>query len=214
MAELLPAILTNDPKLLRDRVRQAETFAPSLHIDITDGLFASYRSTGPDDLIAACPRISWELHVMMAEPADWLETLLATRPTRMVIHPESTKRLVDILRRLAAARCEASLAFTSRTLRNVHWDQWTPYFPQLSQIVFVSVKPGFQGQTMIPSVVQAARVFTERFTAPRCSLDGGINHLTAARAKTSGAARYVIGSGIWHQRDPVRAYRDLCNMLQ
>lgn len=214
MAEIIPAILTNNEALFLERARQCEQFASYLHIDVADGQFTPSTTVSTQFIAAARLAIPFELHVITNAPYQHLDELLLCRPSRVILHPETTTKLEPLLHTLADRGYETALAFTSRTLRTVQWEQWLQILGLVQQVTFVSIKPGFQGGTLIPFVVQHALWFRQHFPDAMIELDGGINHSTTAIAQHCHAQRYVVGSGVWGQHDPAHAYRDLVTMLQ
>ncbi len=77
--------------------------------------------------------------------------------------------------------------------------------PIASQVLLMTVNPGFGGQSFIPTMLPKIRrlrtMIDERNPSCRLEVDGGIKAQNIAKAAAAGADSFVIGSAIF--RDDV-----------
>ena len=86
-----------------------------------------------------------------------------------------------------------------------------PYLGEIDLLLFMSVHPGFGGQSFIGDVLmkvsEARRIIDRENLAVEIEIDGGINEETAPLAAEAGADILVAGSAIFHAADPAAAAR-------
>ncbi|MFH1171392.1 MAG: hypothetical protein V1778_02550 [bacterium] len=210
MAEILPAILTNEYQVLERQVRAAERFAPALHIDIADGQFVSSLSVTLADVRMVAPTIPFELHLMIQRPEDAILDGIATGARRILIHRTATEVSEDCFSLIHRGGCEAGLAVSPGTLSA----DITRYLTFIDQVTFLSEEPGFQGGMLVPGVLQDARQFHEEHPEVLLEVDGGMRMSNLGNIVATGAQRFVIGSAIWRVTDPADAYRKFLEQMQ
>ena len=98
LSQVIPAILTDDPKALENMVRQAETFTTYVQFDIMDGQFVPSQSISWEHL-AGLPIIglSWEAHLMVLRPEDYLEGFQQAGAQKVVFHYEATPSPQEVI---------------------------------------------------------------------------------------------------------------------
>ena len=69
---IVPAVLAETWEDFAVRIRQAEVFADYVQVDMMDGAFVPSRSFAPEMLARLETRLSFEAHLMVADPLDWL----------------------------------------------------------------------------------------------------------------------------------------------
>jgi ribulose-phosphate 3-epimerase len=77
----------------------------------------------------------------------------------------------------------------------------------------MTVNPGFGGQKFIASVLSKIETLRKLIEKRRLNVDievdGGINSQTAPQVVKAGANVLVIGSAIFHKKDPLKALRQI-----
>ena len=85
--------------------------------------------------------------------------------------------------------------------------------PFADYILLMSVNPGFGGQKFIPTSLdklrRLRRMVTERGSAARIEIDGGIDRHNIAEIAAAGAEIIVAGSAIFNTPDAEAAVREL-----
>ena len=92
-----------------------------------------------------------------------------------------------------------------------------PYLKDVDMVLVMTVEPGFGKQKMIKPAVKKISLLKERILAEGSGcvieVDGGINEKTIARVVRAGADVLVCGSVIFKQKDIIKAYNKLNNII-
>lgn len=92
MTIIEPTITTNDTTIYEIRMDDFLSYAPRIHIDITDGKFAPSQTINLN-------QVYWpksdersakiDLHLMIEHPIEWLDQIVSLAPDRVILHAES-----------------------------------------------------------------------------------------------------------------------------
>lgn len=205
VADVYPAILATDVHELTAKVRQAESFAPFLHIDIADGTYVPTRTVTADALIRVAPAVPFELHLMVQSPGGVLDQWLATEPYRILFHPEADENARGTLQRIRDARKEAGVVLTQRTANH----DCASYNGLLNQITLLTVVAGYQGGGLEWALLEHAARIAALYGVP-IEVDGGINERTIEGVMTlCHPGRLTSGSAIWQATNAAAMYQTL-----
>lgn len=99
---------------------------------------------------------------------------------------------------LASNGVDAALAISPDTPVEVV----EPYLPLLKQVLVMTVKPGFGGQSFLPESVNRIKSVREIVGSDfDIEVDGGINDQTIKLAENAGANIFVVGSYLYENGD-------------
>ena len=203
-----PSILAADFANLAAAVDQVAPATDILHVDVMDGHFVPNISIGPP-VVASLRRhtdMFLDCHLMISDPAEYLPAFKKAGADGCSVHVEvgSTAELVGQMRDLGL---EPGLAVNPDT----PFEAVEPFLDQVSLVLFMTVHPGFGGQSFIASVmpkVKAARaLLDERGWTATVEVDGGIDEATAPEAAAAGADLFVAGTAVFARPDPAEAVR-------
>lgn len=205
---ILPAVLTDDPKDLERKLRQAESFTDAVQIDVMDGLFVPSRSISAADLAAVPTRLKLEVHLMVNEPGSCLEAFRRAGAERIAFHYEATPSPAEVVRLARglgvkvgiALNPDTPIAALSRLVASVDW------------MLFLSVHPGYYGKEFIPAVLEKVRRFRRDYPGVEVGVDGGIREANIEQVKASGADYACVGSAVFHDDDPATRFRALTRL--
>ena len=177
--------------------------ADILHVDIMDGHFVPNLSMGPSICAAvhrACPEAFLDVHLMITDPAAYLEPFAKAGAGHCTFHAEVADR--DGLRAMRD-RCHdlgmtAGVAINPETPATAIDD----VLDDFDLILVMSVHPGFGGQSFIPEVLEKTRSIAARLRPDqRLEMDGGIAPDNAEVVRTAGCDVLVAGSAIFGSDD-------------
>ncbi|MET7970490.1 ribulose-phosphate 3-epimerase [Micromonospora sp. NPDC005305] len=164
----------------------------SFHIDVMDGHFVPNLALTADIVAAVRPlsRLPFQAHLMVEDPAAYLEPLAQAGCDVFIFHAEATPYPRRLMSQIAKHGMRAGVALNPATPVAV--------LESVADVPFVqimSVEPGFAGQDWIttsPDRVRAARAIC----GPDASIlvDGHIDRTTAPLLADAGADVFVCGT--------------------
>lgn len=204
---IYPSILGADFMRLGDEARQVmDLGADGLHIDVMDGHFVPNLTMGPDvvrGLRRELPNAFVDVHLMVREPAEFIEPFALAGASRLTFHIEATlgrKHLHEreLIRRITNLGCQAGVALnpSAPAACVMH------LLESVGLVLIMSVHPGFAGQAFDASVLEKTRAI-RRAGPPqlRVEMDGGIHPGNAPLCVEAGCDVIVAASSIFGAAD-------------
>ena len=209
-SQVVPAILTDDPKALETMIRQVETFTTYVQFDIMDGQFVPSRSITSEHLAGLPMKLNWEAHLMVQHPADYLEVFRNAGAQKIVFHYEATASPEEVISLARNLGMEVGLAVNPET----PIPAILPLADEVDSVLFLSVNPGFYGSKFIPEVLDKITGFHDIRPDMEIGIDGGIKENNIARIARSGTDVIYAGSAIFMQPQPGESFRKLQALAQ
>jgi ribulose-phosphate 3-epimerase len=206
---LAPSILAADYAVLAQEIGAVRAESDWLHLDLMDGHFVPNLSIGPP-VVASIRRhtdLTLDCHLMVTDPAMWLEQLAEAGADLCSVHVELGDP-TPLLARIRELGMRAGVVIDGPT----PFDTVEPYLDERIDLLLVmTIKAGFGGQAFMPEhlskVSRAARIREARDLPFRIQVDGGIKPETAGPSVAAGADVLVAGSAIFRAPDPPTAAR-------
>jgi ribulose-phosphate 3-epimerase len=202
---VVPAILTDDPQALAKMVRQAETFAGFVQVDIMDGRFVPSSSIACKDIVAANPKLHWEAHLMVRQPEEQLHCFAMAGAEKIVFHFEATSSPLRIITMIRHLGVKVGLAVNPETPLNTTLS----LADSVDSVLFLTVHPGFYGAKFLPEVLDKVMELRARKPNLEIGVDGGIKDANIADVARLGLDYVCVGSAIFVQPDPGQSFRRL-----
>ena len=205
LSRVVPAILTEDPRALETMVRQAESFTTYVQFDFMDGQFVPSRSVALKHMTGLSMKLSWEAHLMVLHPEDYLEGFRQAGAQKVLFHYEATPSPREIISLARNLDLEVGLAVNPDTpLATI-----LPLASELDSVLFLSVHPGFYGSQFIPEVLDKIVEFRSARPGVEIGIDGGIKEGNIAQIARAGVDVIYVGSAIFLQPQPGESFRRL-----
>jgi ribulose-phosphate 3-epimerase len=204
-ARISPSILAGDHARLADSAAMVENLGLSwIHLDIMDGHFAPNLTFGPETLAAlrrAGCKLFFDTHLMLSEPARYLEAFAKAGANLISIHIEPGYDHAAALKRIGDLGCQRGIVLNPGTPATAV----RPLLGQVDLVLVMTVQPGFGGQTfqnaMIGKIAQLDAWRREDGCTWRLEVDGGIDLATAPLCRAAGADTFVTGTAFFHAGD-------------
>ena len=205
-------ILTADLMSLGSELKLMDTAGVKLlHVDVMDGCFCPMMTVGPGFIKAVKTPLLKDVHLMIEDPLDKLESYVAAGADMITVHVESCRHIHRVLQKLG----EMTNANDSNRgiLRGIALNPGTPLetitplIDELEMLFLLAVNPGFRGQKFTPSTQERlSRIRTmlsDAKTDILVGVDGGITRDNIADVARMDADIIVTGSAVFDGKTPL-----------
>ncbi len=212
MIKLTPSLLAADLLNLGQEIdRMTKNGIDQLHFDVMDAHFVPNLSFGPSfckAIHSQFPKLKLDVHLMMDNPEQYLNTFLESGATSIIVHrevlhdPDSMMRTIH--ERGALAGLSIKPATTVKAL--LHW------LDETDIVLIMTVEPGFGGQEFMPRQVEKIRMLRKEGYQGVIAVDGGVNLENATLLKEAGANWLIMGTSYFRAVDPAFVARKVREM--
>lgn len=217
MSKIAPSILSADFSKLGEEIKDVEQAgADYIHVDVMDGHFVPNITIGPliVDAIRPVTNLPLDVHLMIENPDQYIDQFAGSGADIITVHYEACTHLHRTIMHIKEKGVKAGLVINPATPVEVI----RPILPELDLLLFMTVNPGFGGQSFIPSVLdqikQADQWRKDMQLDLEFEVDGGINTETAAWCKEAGIDVFVAGSFIFNKTDRHEAISQLRQAIE
>ena len=210
LTQVVPAILTNDPRALGTMVRQAETFTTYVQFDIMDGQFVPSQSITWKHLANLSMKLDWEAHLMVLHPEDYLQGFHQAGAQKVLFHHEaasSPRKVISLARDLDL---KVGLAINPETTVSAI----LPLVDEVDSVLLLTVNPGFYGSKFIPEVMDKVAELRSARPDLEIGVDGGIKENNITQVARAGIDVIYVGSSIFLHLQPGESFRHLLALAQ
>jgi len=207
--KIVPAILTDNPEMLKTMIKQAESFTDYVQIDIMDGKFVPSQSITWQDISRLKTGLQWEVHLMVEQPERHLENYRKAGARKAVFHYEATKSPLETIALARKLGLEIGIALNPETPVSAI----NSLAGQLNSVLLLSVNPGFYGAKFIPRVLDKVSELRKTTSRLEIGIDGGIKESNIIQVSRSGVDTIFVGSAIFLQSDPAASYHRLKQLV-
>jgi ribulose-phosphate 3-epimerase len=203
--KIYPSLLAADFGHLADEAKRAEQAgADALHLDIMDAHFVPNLSMGPDvvNMARETVDIPLNVHLMMTNPDQFVTTFIDAGSSSLLIHIEASCDVPEALERIRDLGARPGITLNPETPAELVY----PVLDAVDEILCMTVRPGYGGQTFDASVLPKIRQLRDKATEiGRDDLDilvdGGINIDTGAECARHGANALIAGTFLFRSDD-------------
>lgn len=210
MNTIVPTILAKDITKFEEDLKKVENFAGKVQIDVIDGKFIPIETVLPEVLLTVETPVEVEAHLMVEEPAEWIDRCVAAGVTAVYGQVEKMKDKMDFIAKAEEAGMRTGLAFEISTpLAGL--EEWVNL---VDSVLLMSVAVGAQGQEFDPKVIERIKKVRELSSSISIMVDGGLNGKEIKECLFAGGEKmeFAVGSEILTAEDPETVYRKLENV--
>ncbi len=209
--QIIPAILTIDPEIFKQQLRQVENLTDTVHIDVCDGVFVPEKTVDPELLRDIQTPVNFELHLMVQNPAQEIERWYNfPNIKRIIFHLEAVKIPMASIEHIEAYGYKAGVAINPETTL----EQIGGAGYETDLMMFLAVRPGKQGQKFIPEVLEKIKLFKEKHPNTPVGIDGGIHLVELNEIKNLNFDYVVMGSEIFTNPNPGEHFKELRELIK
>ena len=214
--EIIPTVV---PLSFEDVVgarKRYGAFAPSLHVDASDGIFASNKTWLPlsGEKFPDAQTIHYEAHLMVDNPLSIGVSFARAGATRIIGHieafnnAENAQEAFDMWTRAGATEVGVAI------LLDTPLDDLAPYVQLCDFVHMMTIaKIGRQGIRFEEAAIQRVHDVHERYPHITISTDGGEKEDNIERLARAGATRFCVGSALMKAKDPQKTYSQLISAV-
>jgi len=182
--------------------------AEVLHVDVMDAHFVPNLSMGPGFVqkIRRYTDHPLDTHLMVTDPAYYIERFAEAGSDNITFHIEATDRPIELVDRLHELGCAAGITLRPGTPAESLKD----VIEAVEMVLVMTVEPGYGGQQFMTAMLdKIAAIRGMLRDEQRLEVDGGINPATALQCGLGGADVFVAGENIFGAEEPAEAFRRL-----
>ena len=187
-------------------VKQIESFADFVHLDVCDGEYNSTKCFSPEfaKKINQNSTLPIDCHLMTKNAIDFAKKYIesgANIVTAQIESFESENQVFEFVDYVKShnALCGLSLEIQTKI------DDILPHIKNLDVVLLMSVKTGQSGQSfdsnVISKISQLNDIKTQKNLNFKIEIDGGINDKTISELKTLGVDIVVSGNYVYSSQD-------------
>lgn len=212
MIEIIPSILIQTQQEFETQIKSVEGVLDMIQLDIADGKFVPNTTWADPDVVEKVSTIDIELHLMVQNPMHEIERWTACEQVkRVLIHYETTNgNLASMIQTIKEYGWQVGVVLNPDTPTELIND----YIDDLDSIMFMGVVPGFQGQSLIPEVLEKITEFKSLHPTVFTEIDGAVNEETLPNIIASGVDAICPGSAIFkNDRMPAENVRRMGEII-
>lgn len=182
-----------------------------LHMDVMDGHFVPNITFGAPVIagLKGKVKVPIDTHLMITDAPKYIPDFAKAGSTYILFHAEAVEEPGEVIKQIRDLGCKPGMVLNPTTPSEVA----QIYGNQLDYVLFMSVWPGFSGQSFIPDVVPNLSRFSKFCRDQKLSLeiavDGGISPKTAPQVVEAGATLLVAATAIFKAPDMKEAVQAL-----
>ena len=201
---IVPTILTDNKQEYRAQAEKINVFTRRVQIDVTDGVFAPVETL---DITNVWWPKNWEadLHLMVTNPSEHLDTVLKLNPSLCILHAEANEDLLPSFQMLKEAGIKTGVALLPSTFPgNVK-----PYIDAADHVLIFAGQLGVQGSPA--DLMQMEKIPLVRNMKPEVEIgwDGGANMSNVRAIAHADIDVINVGAAISQAPDPAAAFQEL-----
>lgn len=198
MVDVTPAIFPADAVALQQQVAELAPQSAWIQIDMSDGTMVPLPTVMDmgvfGSAIAACPRTSFEAHLMVDNPVKYLKNLADAGFKRVIAHVEASnpRHFLDEAR-LESVEVGMALDGASEV------EAIEPFLDTVDFVVVMTIEAGVADGPFLPEALEKIRSLRHHFPDLAIAAEGGIGQRNAALAVQTGATRLIVSSALFAQ---------------
>ena len=205
---IVPAILSNDKQDFRTQAERINAFTRRVQIDFSDGTLSPNATL---DITNIWWPKNWEtdLHMIVAHPSDYLETVLKLNPSLCICHAEAQEDLTPFFTALKEAGIKCGLAF----LPGTYPGNFKRYIDIVDHALVFAGTLGAQGGQA--NLMQIEKIPLIRNMKPEIEIgwDGGANLSNVRELAHVDLDVINVGSAISAAEDPDAVFETLVSEI-
>lgn len=211
---LCPSMMCADFSCLEKEIEDLERGGIDIfHLDVMDGSFVPNFGMGLQDIEYICQKAKkpCDVHLMITNPGDYVETFARLGVQIIYIHPETDKHACRTLQKIKDAGAQAGIALNPGT----SFDSIKDLLYLCDYVLVMSVNPGFAGQDYLDFVTPKFKKLVEKakkYGGYKVMIDGACSVEKIKLLSAIGVEGFILGTSALFNKG--RSYTDICGELR
>jgi ribulose-phosphate 3-epimerase len=204
MIDVIPGVLEKEWKPIEEKLLIAGPHVSWIQVDVADNTIVpnttllDFTNFSPTKLLRQLEHLSFEAHLMVANPEKYITPLADAGFKRIIAHVEAHDPRI-FLEQAKYEHVEVGIAVDGPT----ELEQVEPFLDQVDVVLIMTIEAGFSGQEFMSETLEKIKTIHENFPDLPIEVDGGINERTAKMAGEAGATRLVSTSFLFKNPDSI-----------
>lgn len=200
--KIVPSILADNTDDFLIRLRQAESFSDYVQIDLMDGIFVSSRSFPEEAINDIITPLSFELHLMVKNPSEFISRIDNPHLKKVLFHFESDVEHLNLINQIRQRGIAAGIAIKPET----QIEEFRAVGEKVDTLLFLTVDPCCYGRPFKPEVLEKIEKARQIFKDKSIAADGGVSLDNLKLFLDAGVDYVCIGSRIFLSGNPEKNY--------
>ncbi|MFC1711087.1 hypothetical protein ACFLZ1_00715 [Patescibacteria group bacterium] len=212
MIKIVPNILTDNLKEVRDKLLRLHNITCNVHVDIIDGKFINNATIKLDDLKKEklISKFNVWLHLMVKDPMKFISEAKKNNIEYIIAQIEMMKDQKMFIKKCKEKKLKAGLALNyESSVKDINSD----LLSQLDVILVMTIKAGWSGQELkkerLKEITKLWSLKQKKGFTYKIAVDGGVNKKTIPACVQAGAEVLFMHSAVWKNKDILKAYNGL-----
>ena len=204
MIDVIPGILEKEWSAIEERLKLVAPHVDWVQIDIADNTLVpnetllDFTNFSQEKLSSELKHLSFEAHLMVANPEKYIKPLADAGFKRIIAHVECTDPRL-FLEQATYEHVEVGIAIDGPS----ELELVEPFLDQVDTVLVMTIEAGFSGQEFMQDTVEKIRRIHENLPDLPIEVDGGINDKSSKVVRDVGATRLVSTSFIFKHPDGI-----------
>ncbi len=201
--KIVPAILSETFEDFLSRLKEAESFADYIQIDVMDGAFVPTRSFPVEKINTADIALPFEVHLMVNDPLSFLSRINQPGLRKVIFHFEAATDRAGLVGSIRERGLVPGMAIKPETAL----EQFREDAAQVDTLLFLTVDPCCYGHPFKPEVLGKVAEARKAFPSKTIAVDGGVSLGNLKKFLHLGVDYVCVGSRIFLDGEPEENYR-------
>lgn len=211
MPIIVPTIFVFDQLALEERLERYEGLCQRVQLDIADSNFSAQPTLDVEAMVEQPTTLKRDIHLMIAEPVEWLEKCHEEAVDLVVGQIESMSSQSEFKKAAQNLGINWGLAVDLDTpLTDLDWAT----AKDANQLLVMMVRAGKEGQKLSIKALDKVKELRQKGFSKEICVDGGVNADTLEKCLKAGAEVLAIGSSLSQAPDVVAAWEKLQQQLK
>jgi ribulose-phosphate 3-epimerase len=204
MVDVIPGVLEKEWKPIEEKLLIAAPHVSWIQVDIADNTLVpnttllDFTNINPTKLLRNLEHLSFEAHLMVANPEKYIKPLADAGFKRLIAHVECHDPRL-FLDQAKYEHVEVGMAIDGPT----EFEQIEPFLDQIDVVLVMTIEAGFSGQEFMTETLEKIKTIHENYPDLPIEVDGGINAQTGKIARDAGVTRLVSTSFLFKHPDNI-----------